>query len=143
MPKQLDINAFEKGRPIIIGEMTADLLALIKANSQQPIVSVLTESPITMWEDRIPYTEKHIPDFPSRADFDEAVANIPNIIENPDYIGIHPDGGSLQFIKRIGPLLFLAVKISPQGKLNYRTMYPITQGQLADYIKKNRAWPVP
>lgn len=143
MPKQLDVNSFEKAKPTIIGVLSAGLLSLIKSNSRDPIVNSLTESPIAMWEDRLAYTEKHSPQFRTRAEFEEAIKNIPIIVSEPDYVGIHPSGDSIQFIKKIGDLLLVAVRISQHGKLSYRTMYPITHGQLLDYIRKNRAWKVP
>jgi hypothetical protein len=143
MVRKLDVNEFDKDRPLVIGEMTAALISLINANCKQPLIGTLSETQIIMWEDRISHTENHAPQFSSRDEYDKAFENIPLIISDPDFVGIHPDGGSVQFIKKLGDLLLVAVRISNNGKLSYRTMYPITEGQLNDYVKKGRAWHVP
>lgn len=65
---------------------------------------------------------------------------LPSIIETPDYIGYRTKDNSLQFIKLINGNLLAAVRTDSNGRLNFRTMYTITDGQLDDYIRKNHAW---
>ena len=73
-------------------------------------------------------------------DFYMCMERIPEIIEEPDFIGINPKDSSLQFIKRFSQNILIAVRFNADGKLSYRTLYPITDSQLSDYIKKKRAW---
>lgn len=102
--------------------------------------NTLKQSPILLWEDRIKYTEKHKADFMKPEDFYMCMERIPEIIEEPDFIGINPKDSSLQFIKRFSQNILIAVRFNSDGKLSYRTLYPITDSQLCDYIRKKRAW---
>lgn len=95
---------------------------------------------ILMWDDRIEYIEKHRLNFKNIYDFDTYIDMIPDIIENPDYIGIKDKDNSIQFIKKCNDNILIAVRLSTNGKFAFRTMYPITDGQLNDYIKKHTAW---
>lgn len=58
----------------------------------------------------------------------------------PDYISIHPKDKSVSFIKQYTEKVSVAIKISTDGKFVYRTMYPIDESQLINYIDNNRAW---
>ena len=42
--------------------------------------------------------EKHVAEF---SDFEKAYESIPEIIRDADYVGLHPNGDSLQYIKRL------------------------------------------
>lgn len=95
---------------------------------------------ILMWDDRIEHIEKHRMNFRNIYDFDDYVELIPDIIENPDYIGIKDKNKSIQFIKQYNDNILIAVRLNTKGKLSFRTMYPITDGQLDDYINKKTAW---
>lgn len=95
---------------------------------------------IIMWDDRIDHIEKHRMNFRNIYDFDDYVDMIPDIIENPDYIGVKDKNKSIQFIKQYDDNILIAVRLTTKGKLSFRTMYPITDGQLDDYIEKNTAW---
>jgi hypothetical protein len=65
---------------------------------------------------------------------------IPTIIQNPDYISIHPKDESICFIKKYSKHVNVAIKISTDGKMVYRTMYPLRESQLQNYLENNRAW---
>ena len=65
--------------------------------------------------------------------------DIPDIIHAPDYISIHPKKNSISFIKDYSQHVSVAVRISLDGKLSYRTMYPITDAQLQNYLNIGRA----
>lgn len=64
------------------------------------------------------------------------------IIQNPDYISIHPSDESVSFIKDYDKHISVAIKISIDGKMVYRTMYPLTESQLNGYIENGRAWKI-
>jgi len=92
------------------------------------------ECNIVLWEDRFKYIQKHKSDFKSEESFYKCVAQIPEIIANPDYIGKHPTKNSIEYIKRIDELVIVAIRIK-QGQLALRTVFPLTESQLQDYIQ--------
>lgn len=66
---------------------------------------------------------------------------IPSIIASPDYLSLHPKDNSISFIKNFSSHVSVAIRISATGALSFRTMYPIMDAQLTDYIHKGNAWP--
>ena len=64
--------------------------------------------------------------------------NIPNIIKNADYVGLHPTDNSIQYIKRLNKIMLVGIRLKSLGELSYRTTYPITESQLNDYLRKGR-----
>ena len=71
---------------------------------------------ITQSAQRKKHMEKHRQEF---SDFDAIYERIPEIIAHPDYIGHHPDGQSLEYIKR--------------------TMFVIKDSKLKNYLNAGRA----
>lgn len=65
---------------------------------------------------------------------------IPAIISSPDYLSIHKKDNSISFIKDFSSHVSVAIRISSSGSLSYRTMYPITDAQLNNYINKGTSW---
>lgn len=78
--------------------------------------------------------EKHRQEF---RDFDATYERIPEIIAHPDYIGRHPNGRSLEYIKRIDGNVLVAVRLC--DKLNVRTMFVIKDSKLKNYLNAGRA----
>ena len=128
MAEQLDINQLNSGfKNIIIGRLSKDIISLLNLNRE--------ECDIILWEDRFKYVEKHIQHFKSKEDYEKHIASIPDIIENPDYVGKHPKNNSIQYIKRIGELMIVAIRIKKKGNMAFRSAYPLSEEQLKDYIK--------
>lgn len=141
MAKKLNVEKFsDTHRFQIIGKLTKEVIDFLKQNSDNDIVDVLYPTDILIWDNRIEYTEKHKGNFKKADEYYRALEDIPNIIENPDYIGLPPHDDSIQYIKVYNSIIIVAIRISNKGKVSYRTMYPILEGQLKDYLKKNRAW---
>ena len=65
---------------------------------------------------------------------------IPQILHDPDYISVHPKDSSISFIKDFSAHVSVAIRISTDGKLSYRTMYPLMDAQLTHYIDTGFAW---
>ena len=63
---------------------------------------------ITLSAQRKKHMEKHRQEF---SDFDATYERIPEIIAHPDYIGCHPNGQSLEYIKRIDGNVLVAVRL--------------------------------
>lgn len=90
----LDLDFASKGiAKVKIGELTQEVIELL--NIQRKPCNIV------MWQERLKYTEKHKINFKNEEEYNEAIRNIPNIIKNPDYVGLHPTDGSIQYIKQI------------------------------------------
>jgi hypothetical protein len=124
----LDIDALKNGlESLEVGCLTKEVIDLLGLNRQ--------ECKIIFWRDRLSHIEKHKGDFKSEADFYKHIRKIPEIIKNPDYVGKHPTKGSIEYIKRLDELMIVAVRIKSIGNLAFRSAYPLTEKQLADYLK--------
>ncbi len=95
-----------------------------------------------MWSERFEHIEKHKNNFENEEMFDMCVEMIPEIIKNPDVIGVREKDNSIQFIKEIENNILVAIRLNTKGNLSFRTMYPITDSQKENYIKKGTAWRV-
>lgn len=73
-------------------------------------------------------------------EFYRCLEDIPNILKYPDYVSIHPNDQSISFIKDYSGHTTVAIKIASDGIMSYRTMYPLTDEQLNNYINNGRAW---
>lgn len=127
----LDLEFGKNGKTKIkIGELTQEVIDLLNIDRKP--------CNIVMWAERLKYTEKHKVNFNTEEEYKEAIRNIPNIIKNPDYVGLHPTDNSIQYIKEINKIMLVGIRIKPEGEISYRTAYPITESQLKDYIRKRR-----
>ena len=95
---------------------------------------------ILFWKDRVKHTERHKKDFATEEEYQLCFEQIPDIIQHPEFISIHPNKDSISFICRFTDRV--AVRVSTDGRLSYRTMYPLRESQLLNYIKQGRAWKV-
>ncbi|WP_418540157.1 PBECR2 nuclease fold domain-containing protein [Massilistercora timonensis] len=86
--------------------------------------------------------ERHRKDFSSEEEYEFCFERIPWIIRHPDYISIHPNKDSISFICKFTDNVSVAVRLSADGRLAYRTMYPLRDSQLNNYISQGRAWKV-
>lgn len=126
----LDPNSFGAGlNKIIIGTLTQEVIHFLNLNRKP--------GNIILWKDRLKYIEKHKSDFATDLDFFKHIQQIPNIIQNPDYIGLHPSDNSIQYIKRINRIMLVGVRIRTSGDLNFRSCYPISEQTLQSYLKSS------
>lgn len=123
-----------------LGQLKKEMVDFIISKKPEFMGRLETDKDILFWKARVKHTNNHIKDFSSEEEFNKCVENIPYIIQNPDYISIHPKDESVSFIKQYNDLVSVAIKISIDGKMVYRTMYPLHDWQLKDYIEKGRAW---
>jgi hypothetical protein len=138
---QLDISAFQNGKNFIsLGKIDPEIVSFLTEKVPQLSDVLTSDSDILFWKDRIKHTEQHKDDFMSDTEFYNCLASIPSIIAEPDYLSVHPKDNSISFIKDFSSHVSVAVRVSASGNLSYRTMYPIMDAQLSDYIEHNRAW---
>lgn len=64
---------------------------------------------------------------------------IPYIIDNPDYIGVHPDeANSVELVKEFDGNVLLAIKLSEEGYLFVSNLYDISSGKLSNRLNSKR-----
>ena len=137
--KKLDKELFDSNTKFVsIGTLNEDKIAFISDIDSDIAKKLRPSSDILFWENRIKHTERHKDDFLSDTLFDTCFEDIPSIIESPDYIGVHPKDNSLLFIKDYSQHISVAVRVATDGKMGYRTMFPLMEAQLDNYIKKKR-----
>lgn len=63
----------------------------------------------------------------------------PEIVASPDYVALHPNGESIEFIKMVDEIILVAVRVRQHGNLWVKSIFPITQSKLEIYIKSGTA----
>lgn len=99
-------------------------------------ISEHADKNIVLVQNRKKHMKKHVAEF---SDFEKAYESIPEIIRDADYVGLHPNGDSLQYIKKIDGNVFVLVAVSlgvEEGSV--RTMYSITENKLNNYLASGR-----
>jgi hypothetical protein len=109
-----------------IGNLSKEIVDAFNLNYEEG-----TEIKLTRGRKR--HMSKHREEF---ADFDATFDSIDEIIASPDYVGLHPNGDSLQYIKRMDGNVLVAVRLG--DNLTVRTMYVITENKLRNYIEADR-----
>ena len=105
--RKLDVSIFsEKIRYLSIGKLDCNVIDFISNQKPEFKGKLSSDKDILLWKDRVKYTEKHRKDFPSSEEFDKCLEDIPNIIQEPDYISIHPNNDSICFILNILDIYF-------------------------------------
>lgn len=138
---ELDVSLFSKEiKSQSIGRFSPHMLKFILSKKPDFASRISSDQDILFWAARVKHTERHRKDFANDKEFEQCMRDIPKIIQNPDYISIHPTDESVSFIKKYTKNISVAIKISTDGKMVYRTMYPLRDSQLNGYIKNNRAW---
>lgn len=137
----LKLSDFSDGSKVVsLGRLSQKMIDFIVSKKSEYKNILNCNKDILFWKDRIAHTELHRDDFLSDTEYEKCFADIPSIISAPDYISIHPKNKSISFIKEYSGHISIAVKISPDGKMAYRTMYPIMDAQLTHYIDEGYAW---
>lgn len=138
---KFDKNVFsDEIKSVSLGRLSKEIIDFIVSKKPEFAERLLIDNEILFWASRVKHSERHIKDFASPEEFYQCMEEIPLIIQNPDYISIHPKDQSISFIKDYSGHTSVAIKIAPNGIMSYRTMYPLTESQLSDYISNGRAW---
>lgn len=139
--EKLKISLFSETQKFVsLGRLNQEMIDFIVAKKPDLKNVLSSKTDIIFWEERIKHTERHRNDFMSDLEYERCFENIPNIIHQPDYISIHPKDNSISFIKDFSAHISVAVRISSNGKMSYRTMYPLMAAQLTNYMEKGLAW---
>ena len=97
-------------------------------------ISEYADKNIVLVQNRKKHMKKHVAEF---SDFEKAYESIPEIIREADYVGLHPNGDSLQYIKKIDGHVLVAVSLGVEEG-SVRTMYSITENKLNNYLASGR-----
>jgi hypothetical protein len=65
-------------------------------------------------------------------------SRINKIIETPDFVGINPSDGSIEFIKSFGKYVKVAVRIALDGEYYARSLYSISAKRVLDFVKDGK-----
>ena len=125
-----DIDNTDK-REYLVGKLTQKVINLLKL----PTI----ETDILISKDRIKYTLKHEPEFDSYEQYKECFEMIPDIIATPDYVAIHPNGESIEYIKQLSKLVLVAVRIKSGERLWVSSFFTISRAKLNLYIRQGTA----
>jgi len=138
---ELDVSKFsDEIKYQSIGRIRQDIAEFIISKKPEFKERISCDEDILFWKARVKHTERHRGDFSNDKEFEECLKNIPTIIANPDFISIHPKDESVSFIKKYSKNVSVAIKISTGGQMVYRTMYPLRESQLDNYIQNGRCW---
>lgn len=131
MKNKLDLSlGKEENVRIKIGEFSQNVIDSLGINKKP--------CNIFMWSDRIKYSEKHKGNYLNNEEYIKCMEQIPNIIENPDFVGLHPNKDSIQYIKQVDRNMLVGVRLKTDNALYYSADYPITNSQLQNYIDTGR-----
>ena len=115
---------------VSVGKLTKKIIDLLELD--------IGVSNIYIDRKRIKHIKKHIKDFQTENDFWNHIEKIDEIIENPDFVGLHPSKESIQYIKKIDEWTLVAVRVKGRDSLTVRTAYPLSQNKLQNYIDAGR-----
>lgn len=131
---KIDINNINK-KVYEVGILKKDVIELFNLE--------LDEKIICFSDDKIAYTAKHKHKFDNEEQYKTCIESTPDIINNPDYIALHPNRQSIEYIKQIDKLILVAVRVKRNGNLWVKSVYPITQAKLDLYINSKTAKKMP
>lgn len=109
-----------------VGRLTREVIDLLGLKNLKP-------ASILIGPTNISHMQSEHPD-----DFDQLFECLPIVISDPTYVGLHPNGKSIEYIRifyeRDGEIVLVAVRVSNQGTLFARSLYTITHQKLQSYL---------
>ncbi len=138
---KIDRTIFDTHNCISIGIIRSEFVDFFNTHGLNGILK--HDTPITFWKDRVEHTDKHKDEFSSDIMYQICFEEIPQIIYHPDYIGIHQKEKSISFIRNYtSNHVNVAIRVTVNGNLAYRTMYPLIDATLTHYMDTFHAWKV-
>lgn len=115
----------------IVGKLRQEIIDLVGIT--------LTAGDILMYPGAIKHIQRKRPD-----DFVKYFQRIPEIVSDPDYVGVHPgEPDSVEFVKILDDDILVAVKLAPEGYLFLSSMYTLTRAKVPKRLKSGRLVAVP
>ncbi len=136
------LNDLQNGKIecISIGKLSDEIFNSIKEHAPE-FSDKIQNRTVLFWKNRIEHLNKHINDA-NKLSVEEILAVIPDIIKQPDYIGVKNKDNkqSLQFIKKLDAGFLVAIRLNDKGDLSFRTAYSVTDSQIKNYLSKKSLW---
>ena len=91
-------------------------------------------TPIYIGESNIRHMKQKHPD-----DYSKYGDRIPDILSSPDYVGMNPSDGSIEYVKEFlieGEYVKVAVRIAGTGKYYARSLYVLNPNRVRNFIAK-------
>ena len=134
--QELDLSIINKtnSKNIKIGELNIKVIKILGLD--------LKPQNINIWSTRIQeHCEKHKSEYSSPTSYNQAIRLIPEIIKNPDYVGLHKNG-NIQYVKKLDEISLIGIQIlKGSGHLLFRTIFPISETKLKNSIKSGKLIP--
>ena len=134
--QELNIYKFSQGKSknIKIGELTQEVIDVLGLD--------LKPQNINVWSTRIQeHCEKHKEEYSAPNSYNQAIKFIPNIIKNPDYVGLHKNG-NIQYVKKLDDISLIGIQVlNGNNNLLFRTIFPISESKLKNSIKSGKLIP--
>lgn len=93
----------------------------------------ITNSNIYMGDTNVAHMQTSHP-----ADYAKYNSEIPNILSNPDYVGLNPSDGSIEYVKEFvidNEFVKVAVRVSTSGRYYARSLYVLNNNRVNNFIK--------
>lgn len=91
-------------------------------------------TPIYLGESNVQHMIQRHPD-----DYLKYGERIPDILNSPDYVGMNPSDGSIEYVKEFlieGEYVKVAVRISGTGKYYARSLYVLNPNRVRNFVAK-------
>lgn len=62
--------------------------------------------------------------------------SIPAIISEPDFVGVHPRQGGVEFVKMFDQSVMVSIRLSAKGTLYVRSLYAVNDERIQEYLRK-------
>ena len=134
--QELNLSKINKSnsKNIKIGELNSKVIEILGLD--------LKPQNINIWPTRLQeHCEKHKNEYSSPNAYNQAIRLIPEILKNPDYIGLHKNG-NIQYVKKLDDISLIGIQIlKGSGHLLFRTIFPISEVKLKNSIKSGKLIP--
>lgn len=111
----------------VIGYVSTEVVSLLGLN-------ILPGTPIYLGTSNISHMEKAHP-----SDYSKYGADISNILNDPDYVGINPTDNSIEYVKSYAinnEHVKVAVRVSINGRYFARSLYTLNSRRVQNFINK-------
>lgn len=75
-------------------------------------------------------------------DYEKYFPSLSEILNNPDYVGLHPNGKSIEYFKFFdtegeNEKVLVAIRATKAGTLFVKSLYCVTEEKFSSYLKSN------
>lgn len=115
----------------ILGEISQDII-------DKWYLDKYKNKKIVFYLDRKEHCKEHLKQYAKEEDYYYVMANLENIINNPDYTYYDVNKKGLEFYKKMKENVLVAVRISPGNELKVKSVYPVSDLKIENRKKKEK-----